>query len=53
MSSPILAFPQANLPFILDKDASHYAVGAVLSQIINDKEHVIAYISKALNKHEM
>lgn len=26
MSSPIRAFPQANLPFILDTDASHYAV---------------------------
>lgn len=53
MSSPILAFPQANLPFILDTDASHYAVGAVLSQKVNDREQVIAYMSKALNKHEI
>lgn len=53
MSSPILALPQANLPFIFDRDAIHYALGAVLSQEVNDREHVIAYMSKALNKHEI
>jgi hypothetical protein len=36
----------------LDTDASDKAVGAVVSQQIDDKEHVIAYMSKALNKHE-
>jgi hypothetical protein len=36
----------------LDTDASDKAVGAVLSQQIDDNEHVIAYMSKALNKHE-
>jgi hypothetical protein len=36
----------------LDTDASDKAVGAVLSQQIDDNEHVIAYMSKAFNKHE-
>lgn len=53
LKEAILAFPQANLPFILATDASCYAVRAVLSQKVNDREHVIAYISKALTKHEL
>ena len=52
ISSPILSYPKPALPFILDTDASHYAVGAVLSQAEDGVEHVIAYMSKALNKHE-
>ena len=39
--------------FILDTDASDKAMGAVLFYgQIRYKEHVIAYMSKALNKHE-
>jgi len=37
---------------LLDTDASNVAVGAVLSQETDGHEHVIAYMSKALNKHE-
>ena len=47
-TSPILAFPLPNLPFILDTDASDQAVGAVLSQVQEGKERVIAYLSKSL-----
>ena len=51
ISSPILSYPKPAHPFILDTDASHYAVGAVLSQAETGVEHVITYMSKALNKH--
>ena len=38
VSAPILAFPQANgSQFILDADASAYAIGAVLSQVQDGK----------------
>ena len=52
-TSPVLAYPKPDLPFVLDTDASNYALGAVLSQQVDGKEHVIAYMSKALNKHEV
>lgn len=40
------------LPFILDTAASHKSVGAVLLEVQDEKELVIAYISKLMNKHE-
>jgi hypothetical protein len=52
ITPPILIYPVPGKHFILDTDASDKAVGAVVSQQIDDKEHVIAYMSKALNKHE-
>ncbi|KAK3102361.1 hypothetical protein FSP39_010822 [Pinctada imbricata] len=51
-TSPILAYPIPGLPFILDTDASHAAVGAVLSQVQEDAERVISYMSIAMNVHE-
>ncbi|CAC5372594.1 unnamed protein product [Mytilus coruscus] len=51
-STPVLAYPLLNLPFILDTDASDKAVGAVLSQIQDGLERVIAYMSKSMNIHE-
>lgn len=49
----ILAYPlNDDGQFILDTDASDYAIGAVLSQFQNGKENVIAYGSRALNKSE-
>ena len=47
MTAPVLAFPKANgSQFILDTDASAYAIGAVLSQEQDGKERVIAHGSR-------
>ena len=51
-TSPILRYPKMELPFILDTDASGFALGAVLSQIEDGKEQVIAYYSKSFSKCE-
>ena len=42
-SPPILSYPDFTLPFHLFTDASQTAVGYVLGQVVNGKEHVIAY----------
>lgn len=53
MSAPVLAFPKVGgNKFILDTDASAYAIGAVLSQVQDGKERVIAYGSRCLDKAE-
>ena len=41
-------FPHRERTFVLDTDASLYAVGGVLSQLHNDREVVIAYTSRSL-----
>ncbi|GFQ94957.1 retrovirus-related Pol polyprotein from transposon 17.6 [Trichonephila clavata] len=51
-SAPILAYPEAGKQFILDTDASHDSIGAVLSQEIDGQERVIAYFSKCLSRPE-
>jgi hypothetical protein len=50
VSSPILAYPTRDGKFILDTDALNDGIGAVLSQIQNGVEKVIAYGSKTLSK---
>ena len=52
LTAPILAYPDPSAEFILDTDASGYGIGAVLSQVQNGKERVIAYGSKSLTKEE-
>jgi hypothetical protein len=50
---PILRHPVINKPFVLYKDASNNAVGAILSQ--TDKtgaKYVCAYASRLLKKEE-
>ena len=50
MSSPVLGFPQENGgPLILDTDASGFGIGAILSQIQDGEERVLAYGSHFLN----
>ena len=51
-SAPILAYPKLGSQFILDTDASDVGVGAVLSQVQDDKKRVITYMSKTMNVHE-
>lgn len=46
--APILAFPTADGLFILDTDASNTGLGAVLSQVQEGEEKVIAFHSKSL-----
>ena len=47
ISAPILGFPTEDGRFLLDTDASLYAVGGVLNQIQGDREVVIAYVSRS------
>lgn len=52
VSSPILVYPTLKGQFILDTDASLFGIGAVLSQVQNGEERVIAYASRALNRSQ-
>lgn len=52
MSSTVLAYPDPQLRFVLDTDASEVSIGAVLAQPYGDKEGVIAGISRTLNKEK-
>lgn len=52
-SSPILVHPDPSKPFMVECDASDYAIGAVLSQKqSDDKWHPIAFYSHAMTKEE-
>ena len=51
-TAPILTHPDFTKPFILDTDASQYAIGATLSQIQEGQEKVVAFASKMLTKSE-
>ena len=49
ISAPILSYPMKEGEFVLDTDASANGIGAVLSQVQNGQEKVIAYSSKTMN----
>ena len=48
ITEPVLSHPQRDGQFILDTDASAYAIGAVLYQVQDGDEKVISYASKTL-----
>ena len=56
-TAPVLAYPRDDCKYILDTDASNYALGAVLSQMQPKEdgtleERPIAYYSKQFNEAE-
>lgn len=51
-TAPVLSYPTKNDKFVLDTDASHDSMGAVLSQIQDGKEKVIAYASKKFSQSQ-
>jgi len=52
LEAPILAYPDPNLEYILDTDASDQNVGAVLSQVQEGREVIVAYYNKSLSPTE-
>ena len=46
--APVLSFPKADCPFILDTDASDFATGAELIQVQDCSETVVCYGSYSL-----
>ena len=51
-TTPILAYPDYQLPFVLHRDSSSDGLGAVLYQKQDGKLKVIAYASRSVSKSE-
>ena len=51
-TAPVLSYPKDNGQYIIDTDASLFGIGAVLSQVQNGEEKVIAYASKSLSRSQ-
>ena len=52
VNTPVLPYSDPSCPYIVDCDASAEGIGAVLSQVKDDREHVVAYYSYKLSKPE-
>jgi hypothetical protein len=52
-SAPILVHYDPDLPIVVECDASDFAIGAILSQKVNDKWHPVAFYSRKMNKAEI
>ena len=46
---PIISAPNWTQPFEIMCDTSNFAIGAVLGQSIDNRQHVIYYLSRTLN----
>lgn len=53
ITAPVLTCPDFDKTFVLQTDASHYGLGAVLTQSFVDGEKVICYLSRSLTRQEM
>nr|XP_040028806.1 uncharacterized protein LOC120817079 [Gasterosteus aculeatus aculeatus] len=51
-AEPVLRAPDFGCPFLLQTDASDTGLGAVLSQIQEDEEHPVLYLSRKLTPAE-
>ena len=51
-SGPILKYPDPERPFILETDASDFAIGAALAQEYDGLRHPVAFYSRKLNETE-
>ena len=52
MSTPVLTYPDWNLEFVVQTDASGYAIGGVLGQYVNQKFKPIMYAGRHLTAAE-
>jgi hypothetical protein len=52
-SESILALPDFKKEFKLETDASNYGVDAVLSQVVDEGERLVAYFSRHLNSTKL
>lgn len=52
ITAPVLASPNFDKPFVLQCDASNYALGCVLTQGEGENERVVSYASRTLTKPE-